>query len=76
MIEVRSLAVVLAVVGLSMVVSGTFTLSYIIHQTDTIDDYVNKINNLEKENKELKRDYIYEKGQAEYWYYYNVNDAC
>lgn len=76
MIDVRSLAVILVVIGLSMVVSGTFTLNYIIHQTDAIDDYVNKINDLEKENKQLKRDYTYEKGQAEYWYYYNVNDAC
>ena len=76
MIKVRSVAIILAIVGLSMVVSGTFTLGYIIHQSDTIDDYVNKINDLEKENKQLKRDYTYEKGQAEYWYYYNVSDAC
>lgn len=76
MIEVRSLAVILAVIGLSMIVSGSFTLSYIIHQTDIIDDYVNKINELEKENKQLERDYKSEKRQAEYWYYYNVNDAC
>lgn len=76
MIDVRSLAVILVVIGLSMIVSGSFTLSYIINQTDAIDNYVNKINELSEKNKQLERDYKYEKGQAEYWYYYNVNDAC
>lgn len=74
--DVRSLAAVLAVIGISMIISGAFTLSYIIHQTDIIDGYVNKINKLETEKEELKRDYNYEKKQAEYWYYYNVTDAC
>jgi hypothetical protein len=76
MIEVRSLAVILTMIGISMIISGSITLSYIIHQSDTIDDYVNKINDLEKKNKDLERDYKYERGQAEYWYYYSVNDAC
>lgn len=71
MIEVRSLAVILAVIGLSMIVSGSFTLSYIIHQTDIIDDYVNKINKLEDKNKQLKRDYKMKEREANYWQDYN-----
>ena len=76
MIEIRSLAVILSIIGLSMIVTGSITLSYIIHQTDIVDNYVNKINELEKENTQLKRDYKYEQGQAEYWYYYNAKDGC
>ena len=37
---------------------------------------INKINQLEKENKQLKIDYNVQKEEAEYWYYYNVDDAC
>ena len=76
MIEIRSLAVILLIIGLSMIVTGSITLSYIIHQTDIVDNYVNKINELEKENTQLKRDYKYEQGQAEYWYCYNAKNGC
>lgn len=76
MIDVKSFTIILAVTGLIIFIFGSFTLSYIIHQTDVIDDYVNKINSLEEKNKELERNYKYEKNQAEYWYYYSVNDAC
>lgn len=75
MIDIRSLAKILVVIGLSSIISGTVTLAYIVHETDIVDSYVNKINELEKENTQLKRDYNYEKREKEYWYYECVNDA-
>ena len=36
----------------------------------------NDIKSLKQDKKELNSKYYYEKQQAEYWYYYNVDDAC
>lgn len=35
-----------------------------------------QVETLKKEKKELQSKYEFEKERAEYWYYYNVNDAC
>lgn len=43
---------------------------------DVVQDLEEQIKVLEKEKKELQEKYEYEKKNAEYWYYYNVDDAC
>lgn len=45
-------------------------------QTEEITELKKQVNSLEKENKELEEKYLFEKQQAEYWYYFNVNDCC
>lgn len=45
-------------------------------EKDVVQDLEKQVKVLEKENKELQEKYEYEKKNAEYWYYYNVDDAC
>lgn len=48
----------------------------IAKQDGTITQLEKQIKELKKENAELEEKYFYQKQTAEYWYYYNVDDAC
>ena len=45
-------------------------------EKDVVQDLEKQVKVLEKEKKELQEKYEHEKKNAEYWYYYNVDDAC
>ena len=65
------------VLGLIFIIAGVLLL----FKTATVITKENKklkseIEVLTKDNKELKMKYEYEKKAKEYWYYYNVDDAC
>ena len=45
-------------------------------QAKEITELKEQVEVLEKENKELEAKYLFEKQQAEYWYFFNVNDCC
>lgn len=42
-------------------------------ESKIFEDNIKELNEL---NKKLYDKYYYEKIQAEYWYYYNIDDAC
>lgn len=48
----------------------------ISEQRGIINQLEQQIEDLKQENAELEDKYFYEKQLAEYWYYYNVDDAC
>ena len=48
----------------------------ITSQAKEITELKEQVEVLEKENKELEEKYLFEKQQAEYWYFFNVNDCC
>lgn len=71
---------------IAIILSIWFGIIYAIeinNQRTTISKQKKQITELKAKNKQLKEDreelynkYYYEKLQAEYFYYYNVDDAC
>lgn len=55
-----------------------FGVTYSINNEDSrrVEKLEEQVETLQKEKKELQSKYEYEKERAEYWYYYNVDDAC
>lgn len=71
----KTVALILLVGSVLMIIVG-IVLNVAISVRNKEEKLIDKINQLEKENKQLKIDYNVQKEEAEYWYYYNVDDAC
>lgn len=71
----KTVALILLVGSVLMIIVGII-LNVAISVRNKEEKLIDKINQLEKENKQLKIDYNVQKEEAEYWYSYNVDDAC
>lgn len=71
----KTVALILLVGSVLMIIVGII-LNVAISVRNKEEKLIDKINQLEKENKQLKIDYNIQKEKAEYWYYYNVDDVC
>lgn len=71
--------IVLAIAILSIIISAFLVININNikkNQEKELIELKAKNEQLEKDKEELYNKYFYEKLQAEYWYYYNVTDAC
>lgn len=76
--QIISLIILTALVMLLAILSAQVTEQekQIANQEGTITELKLQIEDLKTENAELEKKYFDEKQAAEYWYYYNVDDAC
>lgn len=72
----RKILLLTLVIGGSVFINIGVTLQVISGQIEREEGLINRVNELEKENTQLERDLHYQEKEAEYWYYYNVDDGC
>lgn len=72
----RKILLLTLVIGGSVFINIGVTLQVISNQVEHEEELINQVSELEKENTQLKRDLHFQEKEAEYWYYYNINDAC
>ena len=72
----RKILLLTLVIGGSVFINIGVTLQVISGQIEREEELINQVGELEKENTQLKRDLHYQEKEAEYWYYYNINDGC
>jgi cell shape-determining protein MreC len=74
--------ILIKILGAFLITVGEFIACFscyrLVNQQDKtkIEKLKKQVEELKKENEELEKKFNYEKLQAEYWYYYNVDDAC
>ena len=72
----RKILLLTLVIGGSVFINIGVSLQVISGQIEREEELINQVSKLEKENTQLKRDLHFQEKEAEYWYYYNINDAC